>query len=515
MSAYLEPQSLLAKTAKGAGWVVCWRMATRVLGLISTLTLVHLLLPADFGLVALGTSLAQSVDALSYLGVQDAVIRAKNPDREMYDTAFTLNAMRGVLTAVLLAAAAYPAAAFFDEPRLAAILFALGIGVGMGGFENIGVLDFRRDFAFNREFQLLVVPRILGIVAGITFALIFVNYWALVVGIMTTRSMRLVFTFVMHPYRPRFGLRAWRYIFGFSFWTWIISLGELLRDRSDSLVIGRILNTVQVGIYSVGAEIAALPTTELVEPLCRACFSSFSAAGHAGASVSETYLRVISTTAILTLPAGIGISLVADPLVRLAFGARWLGAIPLVQILAVGGTMTLFGYISMTLFSAQALLGVNLRITIASMILRFGLLIVLVSQFGLVGGAIAAALSIVFEQTLYVLAILRNFHLRMTDLLRHTWRSLTATSVMAFALVIAGLGWEPTEGTRLELAGQLFGASALGAAIYTVVLLGLWVVAGRPHGAETDLLEMLRRGWRVARGVVRRRKTVRTAAGSP
>ena len=177
--------------------------------------------------------------------------------------------------------------------------------------------------------------------------------------------------------------------------------------------------------------------------------------------------------------------------------------------------MTLFGYISMTLFSAQALLGVNLRITIASMILRFGLLIVLVSQFGLVGGAIAAALSIVFEQTLYVLAILRNFHLRMTDLLRHTWRSLTATSVMAFALVIAGLGWEPTEGTRLELAGQLFGASALGAAIYTVVLLGLWVLAGRPHGAETDLLEMLRRGWRVARGVVRRRKTVRTAAGSP
>ena len=125
------------------------------------------------------------------------------------------------------------------------------------------------------------------------------NYWALIVGILTTRISRVGMTYAMHPYRPRFGLAAWRAITGFSVWSWVISIADLLRERSDSLVIGRLLNTTEVGVYAIGMEIASLPTTELVEPLGRACFSGFSAARHAGLSLSDTYMRVISITALL------------------------------------------------------------------------------------------------------------------------------------------------------------------------------------------------------------------------
>ena len=338
--------SVLAKTARGAGWVICWRMATRALGLVSTLILVRLLVPGDFGLVALATAMAQAIDAFSTLGVQDAIIREKSPDRAMYDTGFTLSAIRGLLTAVLLAGGAVPIAVFFDEPRLTEILYALAGAMLLSGLENVGIVDFRRDFAFEREFLLQILPRILGIVSAIAFAFTFVNYWALVVGISVTRVTRFVLSYVMHPYRPRLSLKAWSGIASFSIWSWVISIAMLLRDRSDSFVIGRVMNTTDVGIYSVGMEIASLPTTELIEPLGRACFSGFSAAGHAGISLSDTYLRVISITALLTLPAGFGISLIADPLIRLAFGARWVEAIPLVSILAIGGTFTLFGTIS-------------------------------------------------------------------------------------------------------------------------------------------------------------------------
>ena len=377
----------------------------------------------------------------------------------------------------MLAAAAYPAAAFFDEPRLAAILFALGIGVGMGGFENIGVLDFRRDFAFNREFQLLVVPRILGIVAGITFALIFVNYWALVVGIMTTRSMRLVFTFVMHPYRPRFGLRAWRYIFGFSFWTWIISLGELLRDRSDSLVIGRILNTVEVGIYSVGAEIAALPTTErgaalpslLFELLRggarrRECFRDLSA-GDLDDSHSDPSGRnwdfarrgSARSAGIRSAVAGRH-SPGPDPRRRRDHDAvRLHQHDPFQRAGSSRGQPPDHDRLDDPTVRTADRAGITVRPRRRR------------DRSSPVDRLRTDPLCPRDPEKL---------SFADADLLRHTWRSLTATSVMAFVLVIAGLGWEPTEGTRLELAGQLFGASALGAAIYTVVLLGLW--AGGP-----------------------------------
>ncbi|HWT09257.1 MAG TPA: oligosaccharide flippase family protein, partial [Roseomonas sp.] len=96
---------ILARTARGAGWVVAWRMATRLLGLVSTLVLARLLLPEDFGLVALATSFAFALDACLALGVGDQIVRAHEPDRDMYDTAFTINLLRGLLVGAMVAAA--------------------------------------------------------------------------------------------------------------------------------------------------------------------------------------------------------------------------------------------------------------------------------------------------------------------------------------------------------------------------------------------------------------------------
>ena len=101
-------ESILAKTARGAGWVIGWRLVTRSLGLISTLFLVRLLHPADFGLVTLAMSFGQAIDSLSSLGVEEAVIREKHPTRDLYDSAFTINVIRGFATAVVVALAAWP-----------------------------------------------------------------------------------------------------------------------------------------------------------------------------------------------------------------------------------------------------------------------------------------------------------------------------------------------------------------------------------------------------------------------
>src|SRR3954464_2810995 len=89
-------RSVLARTIRGAGWVIAWRLGMRVLGLISTLILVRLLTPADFGLLALAASFAQTIDGMMMLGTEEAVIRQLNPDRSVYDTAWTLNVIRGV-----------------------------------------------------------------------------------------------------------------------------------------------------------------------------------------------------------------------------------------------------------------------------------------------------------------------------------------------------------------------------------------------------------------------------------
>ena len=205
-----KPASLTVRTATGAGWIIAWRMTTRVLGLVNTLILVHLLLPADFGLVALATSMSNAVDLFSTIGVEQALIREKHLDRALYDTGFTIKLVRALAVGLVVAAGAAPVAGFYGDPRLRWILLALALGLLLSGLENIRVVDFQRDLAFDKRFQILLLPRIVAVLASISFALIYRNYWALVVGILTNRGMQLVLTYVVRPWLPHMTLRSWR-----------------------------------------------------------------------------------------------------------------------------------------------------------------------------------------------------------------------------------------------------------------------------------------------------------------
>ena len=273
MSKTPSPDSLLVRTGRGAAWVMAWRLGMRLLGLVSTLVLVRLIAPADFGIIALATSFMQSIDGMLTLGTEEAVIREASPERTFYDTAFTLNLLRGVSVTALVAALAFPAARFFEDARLGPVLLFVACLPLLDGLSNIGAVDFRRDFAFHKEFAIMVLPKLCGIVAAITAAIVTRSYVAMLVGMGVNRTMRVVMSYVMHPYRPRLSLRALSGLAGYSIWTWLLSLAVLIRDRSDSLILGRLMNTESVGLYSVGAEVAALPpaatrTATLVRPSC-------------------------------------------------------------------------------------------------------------------------------------------------------------------------------------------------------------------------------------------------------
>jgi O-antigen/teichoic acid export membrane protein len=358
----------------------------------------------------------------------------------------------------------------------------------LDGFSNIGTVEFRRDLAFHKEFAIMVLPKLCGIVAGITAAVLLRSYVAMLIGIGVNRGLRVVMSYVMHPFRPGLSLKAWRGLVGYSFWTWLLSIAVLIRDRGDSLLLGRLMNTASVGFYSVGAEIAALPTTELIEPLGRAAFSGFAAGRQHKLEVGETFLRLIGSAALLTVPAGVGLSMVAAPLVGLAFGPGWEQAVPVLRILSLSFTIMVFGHLSLHLLSAHALLGRLVGITLAGSGVRVVLLLLLIPRFGLTGAAAGAAVAVVVEQALTLATALRRFHLDAATLVRRVWRPVLAAAAMAAVLAISGAGWSDDPGSL-----GLIEAVSGGAATYVAVLLAAWCMAGRPDGAEADVLRLLRR----------------------
>ncbi|MDW8356266.1 MAG: oligosaccharide flippase family protein, partial [Bryobacterales bacterium] len=182
------------------------------------LVLARLLVPADFGLVAMAMSVIAVLDLLTSFSFDVALIQKANLRREHYDTAWSLHFLLSCSCSLLVVAIAYPTAAFYGEPRLFEVMLALALAWFIAGFENVGIVDFRRLLNFRREFYFLAIRRALSfaITIGLTFTLR--SYWALVIGTVAHRLIGVLLSYAMHPYRPRFSFATARELFSFSGW---------------------------------------------------------------------------------------------------------------------------------------------------------------------------------------------------------------------------------------------------------------------------------------------------------
>lgn len=486
---------ILGRTAMGAGWMFAWRMTTRILGLVSTLVLVRLLTPEDFGLFGLAFAVIATLETVLATGVDAQLVRARQTSRDLYDTVFTLNVIRGITLALLMLASAAPAAEFFREPRIEAVMQALAVIPLLAGIGNVGVAEFSRNLDFAKVFKLLIVPRLLQIGVTVAAAATFQSYWALIIGAIIGRAIATAFTYVVHPYRPRLTLKLWRELLGISFWTWAISIATAVRDRTGTFVIGRMLGMHDLGVFTMSVELASLPTSEIASPISQATMPGLAASLRSGdtAAVSRAFLRILGSTVTIALPAAIGVSLVAGPLVVLLLGQRWIETAPLIAILGatwVGFSISLIG---MALLDAYAKLRRLCVFVLVGAALRGAALIALAPFYGLTGIAVGLGISLLVEATLLTGWCMRLLGLRAACIGKILWRPFAAVGAMAAVLWAVGVAWSPPATGTVAAAIELATAAVLGSVTYASALGLLWSLAGRPEGAEADLLALTKR----------------------
>jgi len=491
------PQDSIAhRTAVGASWMILWRMATRGLGVLSTLVLARILVPADFGLVAIATTYVAAFDAMSATGLQDAVIRSGEHNRRLLDTAFSLSALRGLVNGTLIAVTAPLAAAYFAEPRLVPILFLLAGLAVLEGVENIGVVEFRRNLRFDREFVLFLLPRLLAVVITVSCALILRSYWAMVIGIVASRLVRFVLTYVMHGYRPHLGVAAWHEISTFSLWTWAASIATFVRDRSWTVVLGGILEASSVGVFMVASEIALLPISEVVYPACRALFSGFALARNEGGSLGQAFVRTVAVIVMFVLPAAIGISAMAGYIVEIALGPKWAATIIIIELIAASSPMTVIALMAATTLMASGHVRNSFVIIVTSAVLGTSAAALMAIAYGLPGVAASTAVFAVLEGMGFLAMIARIIDVPMAAMVSNLWRPLLATTIMVLVLWTSGYGWQPQPQSA---AAEALATILIGAGTYAVTLALSWILARRPDGAESFLFQTARRSLREAR----------------
>jgi O-antigen/teichoic acid export membrane protein len=206
MSSSLPSPPKTGRLVGASLFMVGLRIAFRLIGMVSSLVLVRLLAPQDFGIVGLATAVASSLELLTEPSFALALIRLPDMAREHLDTAWTFQIMRGLLIGALVAASSGFAASWMDEPRVMPIMWVLAATSLIQGFENIGTVEFRRNLQFGTVFQARLFSKLVGLAVTLPLAVIFLSYWALVLGTVVVRVFLVGFSYYQHPYRPRLSL---------------------------------------------------------------------------------------------------------------------------------------------------------------------------------------------------------------------------------------------------------------------------------------------------------------------
>ena len=477
----------IERLAAGAGWLYGYRWIERVLDFVAVVVLARLLSPSDFGLVAIAASIVTIVEGLSALGVDKALIRSRADDRDTYDSAWTLSAIRGCVCALCMVLIAY----FLSDARMAAVLAALALAPIVNGVVNPRFVAFERDLVYSKLAVLTLAARAASVTASLIAAFGGYGYWALVLGQLVNAMASSALSYVLSPYRPRVSFARAGPIFAFSAPLTATSAVTMLSMETDRLIVGRLLGVADAGVYDMTQRVGVLPTRELLSPLQRILFPAYTQLIDDLPRLRRVVSESINVVASLGLPAGFGFALVAGDFVPLVLGGQWLATVPLLIVLVP--YLGLRSTLSMTLPSTLALGETRLlfRVSAVYAVVHVPAFVAGTALFGLPGAIWGIVLAGIYYSYLNVWLLRRTLDLSFGEILSQLRRPLVATAMMcgAVAAVAASTPLElvPAIGSWVSLALKL----AIGAVVLCASQYALWRFEGRPAGIERRLARLL------------------------
>lgn len=486
------------KAAVGSIIMVSSRLFSRVFDLVTMLVLARLLLPADFGLVAIAMTLVSIVEAVLELPVNQALLSLPNITTPQYDTAFTLSAARGLLLTSVLLVAAWPFSWFYDDSRLTLLVCVLSLGPAARGMVSPRLAGFQKQMSFWRDFVIQLAGKVAGFATGIAVALLSGSYWSIAAGTVVFPLTMTVVSYGLAPYRPRFGLAASRMFSGFIGWMSAAQVVSAFNWQFERLLLGKLEATYLLGIFATASDLANIPIMALFGPLTQPLLVAFTHQRDDRDLLASSYQRACSAILLLGIPLLVGECLVAEPLILLMFGERWHGAVGMLRWLAISLIPGLFALPAVPLMMVFGKTRWVFRRNVTELCVKLPLVLVCGIKFGFTGVILARCVSETVA-ALFCARVVRNMvGLSVMEQLFIAWRPVTASLAMALpVLAILHAVPQPTQPMAMAIG---LGVAVVGGAItYGIVLIGLWEMAGRPPGVESRLLADLGQRLRLAR----------------
>ena len=322
-------------------WTLLAYSGSKAVGFLSTLVVAHLLVPADFGIMALAIMVTSFLSWFGDLGLARTLVLRHDLDRVAQGTLFSLIIASSVLTALVCAALAPLAALALHQPRLTAVVAVLAIALIPAGFASYYEALLERDLEFRKRFIGYVAQSTTGAAVSIGLAAAGAGVWSLVAGQLfgyTTFAMVLA---ALAPYRvrPRLDRHLAKSLFRTSRGFLSQGVANFIRVNADNITVARTFGATALGYYSMAWRFGDLSWTAIAGPASRITFPAFTRARHRGEDIRPAVLSALRLVALVGLPFGLLMSAAAEPLTRALLGPKW---VPMIGPLAILGVWAAF-----------------------------------------------------------------------------------------------------------------------------------------------------------------------------
>ena len=416
-------------------WKLMERGGTQGIQFMVQIILARLLLPADYGLVALVMVFILLANVFVQSGFNTALIQKKEADAVDFSSVFYLSLfIAGILYMTLYLISPF-IAEFYRAPQLINILRVLSITLFFGAFNSIQNAFVARNMMFKKLLFSSLGAILISGTAGIVAAYAGWGVWALVVQQLTNQLSIIVILLFTVTWRPRlmFSLKRVNVLFSFGWKLLVSSLIDTLYVNLRSLIIGKIYTPAVLGFYNRGEQFPALIVGNINGSIQAVMLPALSLHQEDRIRVKDMVRRSIVTSAFIIFPLMVGLAVTAEPLVKILLTDKWLPCVPFLQIACASYALYPIHTANLQAINALGRSDIFLKLEIVKKIVGFSILGISI-QFGVYAIAWGALIAGVLSTFINAYPNLKLFNYSYKEQLKDIIPSLAISLLMGIAV---------------------------------------------------------------------------------
>lgn len=397
--------SLKQKALSGIFWTLIQQFSSQGISFIVTIILARLLLPEQFGLIAILNVFVNIGSILMDGGMGQSLIRTENPDIEDYSTVFYFNLIVSFIIYSVVYILSPFIAEFYNQPELEYITKWYCIIFITNAFSSIHYTRLTKNMEFKKELTITIPSLILSSTVGVLMAYNGFGIWSLVISSIlqsTTVGIQLWFRSDWKPI-IKFNKEKFYFHFKYGYKLTLSGILDAFFNNIYVLIIGKYFAANQVGFFNRADSLKQLPVNNISSVLNKITFPLFAKIQDDNERLKEMNKKIMQMVLYFVAPTLLIMAALGEPLFRLLFTDKWLPAVPYFQILCWGGILYPIHAYNLNILKVKGRSDLFLRLEIFKKVIVIITIISSIS-FGIIGllyGTIITSIIAFFINTYY------------------------------------------------------------------------------------------------------------------